>query len=148
MSLTKPLKSVVAAVAVIITILGVSSTAQAAQQGVLETPNGRYEFTPRSCGVHVEDGVYDIELNGPGVAPDGEKIYFEYTSTGNAISVELGVDQPFKSSDRQIRAGQFITEKLNLEVNDNKIEITDIVLMDENNAIMNGKGALVVDCNR
>ncbi len=135
-----------AATCVVATVLWTGTTAMAAQPGVLETPNGRYEFSLRSCAIYLDDGKYDIELQGPGIAPDGEKIFIEYSSTAEAISVKLGVDQPYKSTDRTIKAGNYVTEAMKLTVTDNIIEIHDIVLMDENDKIIDGTGTLTVDC--
>src|SRR5690606_36470477 len=70
---------------------------------------GRYTFTPTTCAIHREGDVMDIEIGGAGQAPDGEKIYFEFSSTADALSIELGVDTPFASSDRTLNARQFVS---------------------------------------
>ena len=33
-------------------------------QGLLETSTGIYEFTPKTCAIYEEDGVFDIEIQG------------------------------------------------------------------------------------
>ena len=43
--------------------------ADSTRVGTLQTSAGVYTFTPRSCLIHIEDGVPDIEIQGPGIAP-------------------------------------------------------------------------------
>ena len=44
--------------------------ADSTRVGTLQTSAGVYTFTPRSCLIHIEDGVPDIEIQGPGTAPE------------------------------------------------------------------------------
>ena len=55
--------------------------------GVLESPVGTYEFTTTVCRIFLEDNFEDIEIMGPGTAPDGENFYFELSSTGNSTGL-------------------------------------------------------------
>src|SRR5690606_13114342 len=75
-----------------------------AEGAKLETSAGAYDFTPTICAVHKEDDVYDIEIGGRGIAPDGEEFYLEFSSTGDELSVGPGVDGPFASAARELRA--------------------------------------------
>jgi hypothetical protein len=125
-----------------------ASTAPAAKHsGVLETKQGAYRFTPTSCIFHKENGVYDIEIEGPGQAPDGEKIYFELTSTGNGVAVKLGVDGRYQSSDRKLVAGQHVTEAFTLDVSDQSLSIPKLVLADSNGQKVDDSASLRINCN-
>ncbi len=108
-----------------------TSATEMKASGVLDTSTGTYQFTPSSCGVHYEDGVLDIEIGGPGTAPDGEIFYFELSSIANQIIIELGVDGPFKTSDRQLRSGQHTSETFTIDVSDKLISVSGLVLVDE-----------------
>lgn len=115
--------------------------------GVLETSLGTYEFTPTSCGVHSENGVLDIEIGGPGKTQDGEEFYFELSSIANQIIVELGVDGPFKTSDRQLRAGQYSSQTFTVDVADEVISVTGLVLVDEKGDRVDADANLRIDCS-
>jgi len=115
--------------------------------GVLDTSMGIYQFTPSSCGVHYEDGVLDIEIGGPGTAPDGEIFYFELSSIANQIIIELGVDGPFKTSDRQLRAGQYTSETFTIDVSDKVISVSSLVLVDEQGDRVDANANLRIDCD-
>lgn len=115
--------------------------------GLLETSLGTYEFTPTSCGVHYEDGVLDIEIGGPGETQDGEKFYFKLSSIANQIIVELGVDGPFKTSDRQLRAGQHSSETFTVDVSDEVVSVTGLVLVNEQGDRVDANANLRIDCN-
>lgn len=115
--------------------------------GVLQTKQGAYRFTPTSCIFHKENGVYDIEIEGPGTAPDGEKFYFELTSTGNGVAVKLGVDGRYQSSDRKLIAGQHVTEAFTLDVSDKSLSIPKLVLADSNGQRVDDSASLRIDCN-
>jgi hypothetical protein len=115
--------------------------------GVLKTSAGVYEFTPTTCAIYKEDGVDDIEIQGPGTAPDGEKFYFELSSTGNAITIELGVEAPFKTSDRQIRAGQYVSKAFTVDVSGLTISVPSLVLVDEKGQPVDINASLRIDCD-
>lgn len=123
------------------------NAALATPKGELVTPQGRYEFSPRSCSIYIDDGSYDIEISGPGTSLDGEIIFFDFSSVANEISIKLGVDQPFTHSDRQIKAGQHVSEAFEIEVNDNVITAHDIIFRSVSDELMEGTGSLMIDCN-
>ncbi len=124
------------------------STAAAMQaSGVLETSLGTFEFTPMGCGVHFEDGVLDIEIGGPGKTHGGEEFYFTLSSIANQIIVELGVDGPFKTSDRQLRAGQYSSDTFTVDVADEVISVTGLVLVNEQGDQVDANANLRIDCN-
>lgn len=95
-----------------------SRTANPPHHGALVTPQGRYEFTPTTCAIHQEGGEYDIEVAGPGTAPDGEVFYFQFSSTGNHIGLELGADGPFNTVERSLAAGRYVTTPFEFSVRD------------------------------
>lgn len=109
--------------------------------GVVETAAGRYTFAPTTCAIHREGDVMDIEIGGPGKAPDGEKIYVEFSSTADTLSVELGVDTPFASSERTLNARQFVSR---MNVSGKTIRVADLELVDHNGARQSG--SLQIDC--
>lgn len=124
-----------------------SNTALADPKGELVTPQGRYEFSPRSCLIYVNDGSYDIEISGPGTSPDGEIMFFDFSSVANEMTIKLGVNQPFKHSDRKIKAGQHVSETFEIEVSDNVITAQNIILRDATNELLKGTSSLMIDCN-
>ncbi|WP_323006380.1 hypothetical protein [Pseudorhodobacter sp.] len=113
----------------------------------LQTSAGAYEFTPKSCLIHVEDGLPDIEIQGPGTAPDGEKLYFDFSSTANEMSIELGVDTPFTSTDRVLTAGQFVSKAFTVEVFENIISVADVHLVDGQGTLIDANASLRIDCS-
>jgi len=115
--------------------------------GVLQTAKGAYSFTPTSCIFHKEDGVDDIEIEGPGQTPDGEKFYFEFSSTGNEMIVKLGVDTPFQSPERRLSAGQYVTEAFILNVSPQSLSVPKLVLKDGNGEQVDDSASLQIDCN-
>ena len=140
------IKLQIAALAIASSFILTNNAAQSAPKSELITPQGRYEFSPRNCSIHIEEGSYDIEIDGPGTAPDGEIFFFEFSSTANAISINLGVNQPFKHSDRQIKAGQYVSETFEIEVTDNIITVQDIIFRGISDEILDGNGSLLIDC--
>jgi hypothetical protein len=114
--------------------------------GILETTAGSYVFTPSTCAIYKEDGVDDIEIQGPGTAPDGEKFFFELSSTGNAITIGFGVDGPFASPERQLKAGIYASQEFTIVVADRKISVSGLVLVDENGGPVEGDATLKIDC--
>lgn len=112
--------------------------------GVLETSAGSYLFTPVSCGIHEEDGVYDILIAGPGKAPDGEAFYFDLSSS--EMSIDLGVDVPFKTSDRQIRAGQYVSQPFNIDVSDRIVSVSSLALVDERGQSIDANAGMRINC--
>jgi hypothetical protein len=121
--------------------------AASAAVGVLETSSGAYRFTPTTCAFHQEDGVYDIEIGGPGEAPDGEKFFFELTSTGQAIAVNLGADGPFASSDRKLVAGKHVSEEFTINVSGTSLSVPKIVLITDQGERVDENASLQIDCS-
>jgi hypothetical protein len=114
--------------------------------GVLQTSAGRYEFTPSTCAVYREDGVDDVEIGGSGTAPDGQAIYFELSSTGNSLSVGLGVDGPFASAERKLQAGRYVSREFTLEIAGETMFIGNLALVDENGQSVDDAAILTIDC--
>lgn len=119
----------------------------AAETGVLETSAGRYHFTPTTCAIYRQDGVDDIEIQGPGTAPDGEKFFFGLSSTANAITVGLGVDSPFASPERQLMAGQYVSQEFTIVASGQQLSVAALVLVDENRALVDDSATLHIDCS-
>lgn len=115
--------------------------------GSVDTTAGAYEFTPTSCVVHKEDGVFDIEIQGPGTAPNGEKFFFELSSTANAITIGLGVDGPFASPERLLKAGRYVSQEFDIEVSGSNLSVLGLVLVDENGGPIDGDATLKIDCS-
>src|SRR5690606_11975992 len=105
-----------------------------------------YEFTPNVCGIYEEDGIFDIEIQGSGTAPDGEVFYFDFSSIANEMSIELGVDAPYQTAERQIRAGQFVSKAFVVEVTDKLISVPEITLVDEQGQQLDSNANLQIDC--
>lgn len=125
------------------------ATAPAAKHsGVLQTKQGAYHFAPTTCIFHKEDGVDDIEIAGPGTAPDGEKFYFELSSTGNEVAVKLGADSSYQSSDRKLVAGRHVTEAFALNVSGQSLSVPKLVLADRNGQKVDDNASLQIDCAR
>lgn len=118
--------------------------AHPARTGVVETEAGAYTFNPTRCAIYKEDGVDDIEISGPGSGADGGKIFVDFSSTANALEIALGVDTQFASADRKIRAGQYVTEPMDIEVDGRIIRVAQLVLEDDAGQRLNG--SLEVDC--
>ncbi|MBB6261090.1 hypothetical protein FHS77_001638 [Paenochrobactrum gallinarii] len=119
----------------------------AAGSGILETSAGRYEFTPTTCAFYEQDGAYDIELRGPGTTPDGEKLFFELSSTANALTIGLGVDRPYASPERQLKAGRIYSQEFDIVVADEKLTINDLVLVNEDGAPVGDGATLSINCS-
>lgn len=118
-----------------------------AATGLLETSAGTYVFTPATCAVHREDGIDDIEIGGPGTAPGGEEFYFELSAIGNELTVNLGVNGPFASSDRKLRAGRYASREFALEVSGMTMVARNLVLVDENRDPVDDDATLTIDCS-
>lgn len=118
----------------------------AAETAVLETSAGRYVFTPSTCAIYNADGFDDIEIQGPGTAPDGEKIFFELSSTANAMTIGLGVDRPFASPQRQLKAGRFESQEFTIVTSGRQLSVASLKLVDENGTSVDDHAALSIDC--
>lgn len=118
----------------------------AKEPGVLRTSAGNYRFTPTTCAIYKEDGVDDIEIGGTGLAPNGEPLYFEFSSMANEMAVRLGVDGPFKSSDRTLRAGRYVSQEFTVTVTDRTISVPSVVLVDNNGNAVDNNASLTIDC--
>jgi hypothetical protein len=123
-----------------------SAQAGNSHPGVLETSAGVFAFTLTSCSVYRGDGVDDIEIDGPGTAPDGEKFFFELSSTGNELTIGLGVDGPFASPERRLKAGRYVSQEFTLVVSERQMSASGVVLVDENGALVDGNATLTIDC--
>ena len=111
--------------------------------GVVETAAGRYRFTPSTCAIHDEDGVPDIEVGGPGTAPDGEPIHVGFSSTARALDIHLGVDTPFASPERSLRADVGGGD-MPIEVTGRTIRVAELELVDD--AGGRAAGSLLIEC--
>lgn len=123
-----------------------SESSAAVATSALETSAGRYEFTPTTCGIHSQDSFDDIEVQGPGTAPDGEKFFFELSSTANAMTIGLGVDRPFASPERRIQAGRVYSQEFTIVASGRQLSATGLVLVDENGASIDDGATLTIDC--
>lgn len=143
----KPVSTVCAALCgMLLAVCSVEAGASPTQKGVLETSAGAYEFTPTTCAIHNEDGVDDIEIGGPGTAPDGEGFYFELSSTGNDLTVNLGVDGPFASAERKLQAGIWVSQEFTVEVSGRTMTLRNLALVDENGRSVDDDAILTIDC--
>lgn len=125
----------------------VSDTIEASERdGILQTSMGTYKFTPGVCAIHLEDGFYDIEVQGPGTAPDGEVFFFELSSTAAEISISLGVDTAFAHSERTLNAGQYHSRPFSIQVSGSIITVSDLVITDEDGAEIEGPTTLEINC--
>ncbi|WP_417423488.1 hypothetical protein [Hoeflea sp.] len=115
--------------------------------GVLETSATTYAFTPVTCIIHMEDGVPDIEVQGPGLTPDGESFYFDFSSTANEMTIELGVDEPYQSAGRKLQAGQYVSAAFEVDVADGIVSVTGLNLVDGQSEPMDASASLRIDCN-
>lgn len=122
-----------------------AAASPAAQRGTLETAGGAYEFEVASCGIHADGDGYDVALRGPGTTPDGERFHLDLSS--GELTIDLGVDAPFKTSDRQIRAGNYISKEFALEVADRVVTVTDLVLVDERGQSIDPDARLQINCS-
>jgi hypothetical protein len=118
----------------------------AAMRGVLETSAGLYEFTPATCAIYRQDGAVDIEVQGPGTASDGEKFFFELSSTANAMTIGLGVDGPFASPERKLEAGRVASQEFTIMASERQLSVSGLVLVDENGRSVDGDATLQIDC--
>lgn len=123
-----------------------AASADDSAKGVLETSSGIYQFTPNVCAIYSEDGIDDIEIGGPGTAPDGEDIYFELSSTANELSLGLGVNSAFAHAERSLKAGRYVSKEFTLAVMNRQISADDLVLIDENGTIIDDGASLTIDC--
>lgn len=112
--------------------------------GKVDTSNGRYTFTPTTCVMYQDGEVLDIEVGGPGSAPDGEKIFVEFSSTANELSIGLGVDTAFASSDRTMKAGEFVSKRMRLDVEGKTIRVSELDLVDQSGN--HQTGSLEINC--
>jgi hypothetical protein len=117
------------------------------QTGLLETSAGRYEFTPTTCAIYSHDGVDDIEIQGPGTAPDGEKFFIELSSTANAMTIGLGVDGPFSNSERELKAGRVASQEFTIVTSGRKLSVAGLMLVDENGRSIDDRATLSIDCS-
>ncbi len=125
-----------------------SPDVEATSPGVLETTTATYEFTPVTCVIYVEDGVPDIEVQGPGLATDGESFYFDFSSTANEMTIELGVDEPYESVGRKLQAGQYVSTPFEVDVSDGIISVTGLNLVDGQSEPVDPSASLRIDCNK
>lgn len=116
--------------------------------GVLQTSTATYAFTPVTCVIYMEDGVPDIEVQGPGLAPDGESFYFDFSSTANEMTIELGVDEPYESMGRKLQAGQYVSTAFEVDVSDSIISVTGLDLVDGQSEPVDASASLRIDCNK
>ena len=125
----------------------VANTPAPKGMGVLETPAGNYEFLPSFCGIYKDGEDFDIEVHGPGTTPDGEIMFFEFSSTANSFEVKIGVDEPYKSSERSISGGQFVTEPFEVEVIDRVVTASGLKLIQPNGDKIDDVANIRIDCD-
>lgn len=118
-----------------------ASPGSGVSSGFVETASGRYVFTPKTCVIHHEGGVPDVEIGGAGKAPDGEKIYVDVSSTADELSIELGVDTPFAAAERTLRASRFASK---LEISGQTLRVADLELVDDQG--QRQPASLQIDC--
>ncbi|PWL16215.1 hypothetical protein DKP76_18700 [Falsochrobactrum shanghaiense] len=123
-----------------------SESTAAVAISALETSTGHYEFTPTTCAIYSQDGFDDIEIQGPGTTPDGEKFFFELSSTANAMTIGLGVDGPFTSPERQLKAGRIYSQEFTIVTSGRQLSVTNLMLVDENGASIDDHATLNIDC--
>ncbi len=123
-------------------------TATMAGTGTLETSVGLYTFTPTTCVIYQSTDGDDIEVQGPGTAPDGEAFFFELSSTANALTIGLGVEGPFASPERRLKAGRFASREFVIVATEQGLSAAGLVLVDEHGAAVDGNAALNIDCGR
>lgn len=123
------------------------SADQPGPQGRLETTIGDYVFHATTCTIHAEDDILDIMIQGPGTAPDGDVFYLELQSLGASLDIALGVDGPFQSLDRHIRAGAYVSADFTVDATDGIVSISDLTLVDENGQVIDAQASLSVDCD-
>lgn len=93
------------------------------------------------------DGVPDVEIGGPGTAPDGERIYVDLSSTANALDIGLGVDTKFASSERSLRAGQHITSPFKVTLTDRVVRASGIALVNNQGESIDQNASFEADCS-
>lgn len=120
---------------------------KAAGASVLETSAGRYEITPTTCAIYSQDGIDDIEVQGPGTAPDGEAFFFELSSTANEITLGLGANGPFSSPERRLKAGRYVSQEFTIVTSGRQLSAANLVLVDENGASIDDRAALSINCD-
>lgn len=120
------------------------SLLQAKPTGTLKTVSGIYTLAPKTCTIYKDDDFYDIEVHGPGTGPGGEKVYAELSSTGDSLSVGLGVDSMFDSADKTMRS----EGKLQIHVDGSKIRAVEIKLVDQDQQVVDTNATLEIDCSR
>lgn len=125
-----------------------SSEVVSTSPGILETATTTYEFTPVTCIIYMEDGVPDIEVQGPGLATDGESFYFDFSSTANEMTIELGVDEPYASVGRKLQAGQYVSTAFEVDVSEGIISVTGLDLVDGQSDPVDAGASLRIDCNK
>lgn len=121
-------------------------TGASARNGVVTTSAGRYVFTAATCAAGMEGGAIDAEISGPGTAPDGEPIFVDFSSTGQALTIGLGVDKPFSSPERQLRGGQYVTRPFSVTLTGQTVLASEIVLAADDGSVIDDKASFEVDC--
>lgn len=115
--------------------------------GVLETAITTYAFTPVTCAVYIEDGIPDIEVQGPGLTADGDSFYFDFSSSANEMTIELGVEEPYETVGRKLQAGQYVSTAFEVDVTDGIISVNNLDLVDGQSEQVDASASLRIDCN-
>lgn len=115
--------------------------------GFVTTSAGSYVFAPTVCAVVVEDGIDDVEIAGAGTAPDGQRVYVTFTSTGNELQIGLGVDQAFATANHTLTGGQYVTQPFAVTVAGKLVRASGIVLANEQGVTVESDAGFEVDCN-
>lgn len=111
--------------------------------GSLKTAQGVFEFTPAACAIYKEDDFYDLEVHGPGTSPGGGSVYLEFSSTAQSLDINFGVDSVYTSSDTTLQS----EGEMQIEVDDRKIHVTNIKLVDQSGVTTDTGASLEIDCS-
>jgi len=120
------------------------SALHAKPTGSLQTKDGVFTFSPALCAIYKEDDAYDIEVHGPGSAPNGEKVYVGFSSMGEFLEVHFGADHSTDVSDTRIQSDG----TLQTHVDGLKVRVESIRLVDQGRQAVDEDAALEIDCSR
>lgn len=115
--------------------------------GVLITPAGLYKFTATACSAGVYDGEVEVEVYGPGTAPDGEIMFLSFSALANTLTIKLGKDKMLGATERELVAGQHHTERFDTEVTGLTVEVRDIILATQDQERVAGTANLLINCS-
>lgn len=85
-----------------------------------------------------------IEVSKPGTAPKGKKVFSEFSSTTNELSVSIRADRSFVISDPSLTADRFVSKEMEVEVSGKTIRVADLKRVDEHGDFL--LGSLEINC--